>query len=486
MTLSDPVPPRETRLAATIAYGGGCRRLANDQQCGCLKRQSRSFSQATVCQEWYSMFTLLTVENTAIVVHGPVGCISSAATMNIFNRSGLAARGASRIRSKRWFSTQLTESDVIHGGEAKLRETLKAIDARYHPEAIFVFTTCVSGIIGDPVRDIIRALQSEVNSRLVLSECEGFKTAVWATGFDAAFHGIVSSLLDERAQRFPELVNVVSPLTIGRLDELEIERLFGALGLSANFVPCYATIEGLRRTVQAAATTATCLTYGDYFARQLAERHGVPYTREVMPLGIENTNRWLRALAPLVKKEQEVEALIAAEQARIQPKLDVLRGQLAGKRVFISAGQARAMTMSALASELGFELVGTTVYHYDDVVVESVARLARSLGDFSLNVANVQPFEQANLLRRLKPDLYLADEMTTGWAAKQGIPTMMIYDYGMTYLGYEGTLRIGERLVQTLSNPSFSEKLRRHTVLPYRESRYASDPFKYLLPDNGL
>jgi nitrogenase molybdenum-iron protein alpha chain len=202
-----------------------------------------------------------------------------------------------------------------------------------------------------------------------------------------------------------------------------------------------------------------------------------------MPLGIESTDAWLRNLAPLVGKEQQVERLIAEEHERIKPTLASLRSKLAGKRVFVSAGQARAMTMSALATELGFELVGTTVYHYDEVIVESIARLSRSLGNFPINVANVQPFEQANLLHRLKPDLYLSDEMTTGWAAKQGIPTMMIYDYGMTYLGYEGVLKIGERVLHAISNPSFSLGLQRHKSLPYRESWYSADPFKYVAVD---
>jgi len=483
MSYTNVVPNRELRLNATVAYGGDCSCLANERRQGCLKRRARTFSQASVCQEWYSMFTLLTVENSAVIVHGPVGCVSSAATMNIFNRLGQAARGTSPIRSKRWFSTELGENEVIHGGEDKLRGTVRAVDERYHPEVIFVFTSCVSGIIGDAVRDVINALQSEVGARIVLSECEGFKSSVWATGFDAAFHGITQALLEPRNERIANLVNVISPLTVGRLDEVEIERLFESLGLRANFIPCYASLEGIRKTVQASATVSTCMTYGDYFARQLEEHYGVPFTRDVMPLGIESTDAWLRNLAPLVGKEQQVERLIAAEHARIKPTVESLRSKLAGKRVFVSAGQARAMTMSALATELGFELVGTTVYHYDEVIVESIARLSRSLGNFPINVANVQPFEQANLLRRLKPDLYLSDEMTTGWAAKQGIPTMMIYDYGMTYLGYEGVLKIGERILHSISNPSFSLGLQRHKSLPYRESWYSADPFKHVALD---
>ena len=212
MSYANVVPNRELRLNATVVYGGGRSCLASERRQGCLKRRARTFSQASVCQEWYSTSTLLTVENSAVIVHGPVGCVSSAATMNIFNRLRQVARGTQPVRSKRWFSTELGENEVIHGGEDKLRDTARAVDGRYHPEVIFVFTSCASGIIGDAVRDVVNALQSEVGAQIVLSECEGFKSSVWATGFNAAFHGITQAVLEHRNERLANLVNVISLL----------------------------------------------------------------------------------------------------------------------------------------------------------------------------------------------------------------------------------------------------------------------------------
>ena len=46
----------------------------------------------------------------------------------------------------------------------------------------------------------------------------------------------------------------------------------------------------------------------------------------------------------------------------------------------------------------------------------------------------------------------------------------MIYDYGMNYLGYNGLIATGERMVNALKNPSFAVKLARHRRLPYRRS----------------
>ncbi|MFA6342057.1 MAG: nitrogenase component 1 [Fibrobacteraceae bacterium] len=484
--IQKPVPTREERLGSFAAYGGTCAGASGQIKCRCFKGLDRSFSQASVCQEWYSMFTLLTVRNSATIVHGPVGCVSSATCMNIFNRLGQQARGESPIQDARWFSTNLTETEAIHGGEAKLRETVLEVQKRYHPEVIFIFSSCVSGVIGDSVGSIVKNLQKEIRTPLLLSQCEGFRTSVWATGFDSAFHAVGNVLLRKGSHQIKGLVNVISPLTVGRLDELELERILSAVGLKANFIPCYSTIEDLRRSVQAVVTTATCLTFGDYLARHLQEKYGVPYTREVMPLGLEATDRWLREIAKITGNHRKVENFIRAEHRRIAPRLGELREKLHGKRVYVSAGQARAMSFSVLAKELGFELVGTTVYHYDEVISASIHRLGKLFPDAILNIANLQPYETANLIGRLNPDLYLADEITTTWVAKQGIPTMMIYDYGSNYLGYNGVIAIGEKMLMALANPGFVKKLSQHNPLPYKKSWYAQNPFRFIVDSAGV
>jgi nitrogenase molybdenum-iron protein alpha/beta subunit len=485
MSVGRPVQLREIRLGAFANYGGCTQELSRHAQGPCIKRMDRAFGQATVCQEWYSMFTLLTVRDAVSIIHAPIGCTGSGACMNIFSRMGQVVRGEGRITNARWVSTDLRESDIIHGGEQKLRTTIRAVEDRYHPKAIFVFTSCASGIIGDDVAGVVRETQEVVKARIALSQCEGFKTSVWASGFDAAFHAITDYLLEPRNEKDPDLVNVISPLTVGKFDEIELERLLGELGLRANFVPCFATVDALQRTVSAALTATTCATYGQYLAQELTSRYGVPHTKELMPLGIENTDRWLLQIAETLGKTEQARALIEHEHQALAGQLEPIRAKLRGKRVFVSAGQARALTLSALAAEFGFEIVGVTVYHYDQVIADSIQRLTERCGNIKINVAQVQPFEQANLLRRLKPDLYLADEMTTCWAARQGIPTVPIYDYGMTYLGYRGLIATGKRLVNALANPGFAVKLARHNPLPYRSTWYDQDPFKYIVVPEG-
>jgi len=200
-----------------------------------------------------------------------------------------------------------------------------------------------------------------------------------------------------------------------------------------------------------------------------------------MPQGVAGTDRWLREIGKLTGKQDAAEALIKKEHRRISARLKAVREKLAGKRLYVSAGQARAVTLAeSAAAEYGMEILGITLFHYDDVIKENIERLAKGREDFVVNVSNIQHFEQANLLNRLQPDLILAEGATATWAAIQGFAVAAIFDLGRTYQGYEGSIQLGERIADALKNPSFGKGLSRWAKLPYRASWYDQSPFKYI------
>ena len=67
---------------------GIAKELVDQTRRRCLKNQDRLFSQTTFCQQWLALFTLATVKDSVVIVHGPVGCISSMPYINVFNRLG--------------------------------------------------------------------------------------------------------------------------------------------------------------------------------------------------------------------------------------------------------------------------------------------------------------------------------------------------------------------------------------------------------------
>ena len=472
------VPVREHRLDTTIAYGGTASELVNLASKKCLKAKDRAFSQTTFCQEWLAMITLATIKDTVIIIHAPVGCSSSLACISIFNRFGQITRGETPSTGK-WFSTNLTDAEAIHGGETKLKEAILEADKRHNPNAIFIYSSCVSGIIGEDIDAIIRKIQEEVSATVIPVYCDGFKSKVWASGYDGSFQGVLNHLIKEPREKQDDLVNIINPISFGRVDEVEVERLLNKLGLRANFIPNFATTDAIGYSSEAVLTTTLCPTFSEYFAKELKERFQVPYAQKIIPVGLGNTDLWLREIGELLNKENEVEKVIKEERERVEPKIIELKEKLLGKKVFVSAGQSRAIGIPNLLADLGLEIIGVTAYHYDEVISDSFANLENRCGDFCTSVANVQPFEQTNILNKEQPDIYFGHMGESVWAAKQGFPTAMIFNLALLYTGYNGVISFGSRLLNLINNPSFNKRLAEHSKPIYREAWLKENPFKY-------
>ena len=155
-----------------------------------------------------------------------------------------------------WYSTDLDESDIINGGASKLEEAIIKADRRHRPTAI-ILSTCAPGIIGDDIDEVVGRLQAEVTAALIPVHCEGFKTKISATAYDAVYHGIARSLnlepeleteiiedeLKEMQRQWlkSRTVNIFNTYSVGRTDELELARLLRALDLQVNFYPNFST-----------------------------------------------------------------------------------------------------------------------------------------------------------------------------------------------------------------------------------------------------
>ena len=477
-------PTRESRLNPRITFGGTICGLAGRGGKGCLESADRSFSQGSICLLIPALAMINSLPGTAVLLHGAAGCGTITHSQNGVVRMGTTARWG-KPKDVLWFSTSLQELDVVNGGEKKLEQAIREIDREHSPKFLVVVTTCVPGIIGDDVDTLVDRMKHEIKARILPVHCEGFKTAIWATAYDAVYHTIGRNLLgppegESPAERNPRLVNLINVSSMGRPDELELVRLLGALGLEVNIFPVFADPSGMYRATQAALSISTCPTHDDYFLKHLEERYGVPHIIRHMPIGIANTALWLRDIAAALGLEDKAEEVISQEKTRLEAALDPFLPVFRGKRAFISAGEIRALANAALLRELGFEIVGVRSFHHDEFAESEYEKLAAGGSDFVMNIADCQPFEEANLLRRLKPDVFMGHVNGNSTAARLGIPTAVIYNVGMHFLGYRGVFELARRLERQLRNSTFNRRLGEHVKLRYREAWYQRDPFSHI------
>lgn len=447
---------------------------------GCLKRADRTFAQGLQCQQINSMAALMSLEDSVFISHSPQGCVGCTIMAVDMYRVGQAHRGIKLIKNPRIIVTNLDQKSVVFGGEKKLRESVqKAVD-RYHPKLIFIYASCASGIIGDDIDALATAFAAEYpGTTFVPIHCEGFKSKICASGFDAAFLSINKYILKkQKKETVPNLVNLFAPTTVSFADQKEMERMLGLIGVEVNYIPFYSSLEKIKRIPQAVASTSICKVFADEFMKTLEEDYGIPYSHTVMPIGIRNTDKWYRGIAKVLGKEAEVEEIIAREHKRIEPLVAKIRARLEGKRVFICGGTGRSFAAAALIDDFGMKLVGLETPTYDADAQVDVEYLNGIHKDFVVDIANMQPFEQVNLVKKLRPDAFIG---VPDWAAKLGIPTTHVLDGKRPTMGYDGLLYLGNKIADQLSNPGFNKKLAEHVKLPYRDSWYEKDAFKFIV-----
>jgi nitrogenase molybdenum-iron protein alpha chain len=487
-------------------YGGSLCGLADKTRgCACMQDGERSFTQGNICLLLPGISILNSLPNNVNIIHGAVGCGACSHSQNANTRSGGNLRfGATNDAV--WLSTALNESDVISGAETKLYDAVIEADRLYRPKTITVVASCVPGIIGDDIDSVAERVRSQVSARVIPIHFEGFKTKIWATAYDAVYHGLVRSVFEDPRFNDPLIkddlyyerlaydkkhtINLLTVSSMGYADEQEITRYLNALEQKVNVFPNFADPDNMYSLKYAGLSVSVCPTHDDYILTHLQETYGIPCVLKHMPIGIANTGDWIRDIAARLGKERQAERLIAREETELNAALERYRGFFKGKKVFISAGEFRALATANLLHDLGFEIAGIRSFHHDDFANTEYEKLLKTVGEeITINIANVQPFEEANLLTALKPDLFLGHWNGNSTATKLGIPSHVIYNTGLAYIGYRGAFELARRLYRQLVNPAFNAKLAGYVRLPYKEDWYGKNPFAYIksnldIPEN--
>jgi nitrogenase molybdenum-iron protein alpha chain len=312
--------------------------------------------------------------------------------------------------------------------------------------------------------------------------CEGFRSRIWTSGFDAGYHGIARKLIKPPVKKQPNLINIVN---FWGTDVFS--GWFKRLGLRANYLTPYATVKQIETASEAAATVQVCSTLGSYLAAALEQEFGVPEINASPPYGIELTERWFRELGRMVSREAEAETFLKEERERWMPEITRLKKALAGKTAYVTAGASHGHALLGLLKELGLRPQGAAIFHHDPVYdnesekLDSLNNVVQIYGDIpDYNICNKQEFELANILNRTRPDILLARHGgMTLWGAKFGIPSLLIGDehFGM---GYEGIVKYGRRIEEAIENDEFVKNLERHTVNPYTKWWLEQDPYTFL------
>ncbi|OOM79628.1 nitrogenase molybdenum-iron protein alpha chain [Clostridium puniceum] len=473
------VQSREQRLGTIIAWDGKASELSKQsayERRGCegkgkqcrLCEVKGPFTQGSVCSEQMVECQAGNIRDAVLIQHSPIGCGVGQIPYNSIYRNGLSLRNLP-VENIRIICTNLDESDMVFGGVKKLKQSIKDAYERYNPKAIFLGTSCATGIIGEDMESVANQAEEELGIPIIPLTCEGFRSKHWSTGFDATQHGILRKIVRRNPKKQEDLINVINLWGSDVFTPMLAE-----LGLRVNYVVDLATVEDLAQLSEATATVGFCYTLSSYMAAALEQEFNVPEIKAPQPYGFAGTDAWLREIARVTHREKLAEVYIQKEHERIKPKLEGLREKLKGVKGYVATGSAYAHGLITVLRELGVEVNGSLVFHHDPVYdsgdpkQDSLKFLIDNYDDVpSFSVSNRQQYQFYGLLKKTTPDFILIRHNGLApLASRLGIPAAPLGDEHLA-IGYEGMINLGEAVLDVLAHKKFHQDLKEHVKLPY-------------------
>ncbi len=439
------------------------------------------------------------------LVHGPIGC-SFYAWLTRRNQTDPGPDGENYMPYA--FSTDMQDSDIIFGGEKKLKVAVQEVYDLLHPKAIAIFATCPVGLIGDDIHAVAREMKEKFGDCNVFAfSCEGYKGVSQSAGHHIANNQVFKHLVgtETNVKEGKYKINLLGEYNIGG-DEFEINRVLKKCGITN-----VATFSGNSSYDQfctahlADLSCVMCHRSINYVADMLEIKYGIPWIK-VNFVGAEGTAKSLRKIGQYFGDKElidRIEEVIAEELKAVEAALAEVRPHTQGKTSMLFVGGSRAHHYQDLFHEMGMKTLaaGYEFAHRDDyegrrvipnlkvdadsrnieeLVVEADPNEYRprkseeekgKLGEAgfkfkdyegmipdmekgSLIIDDLNQYEAEKLIEIIKPDIFCAGIKEKFSIQKLGIPMKQLhsYDYGGPYAGFKGAVNFYHEIDRLLSS----------------------------------
>lgn len=407
-----------------------------------------------LCKLFGAYRCLSEVKGMMPLIHGPIGCAHN-------NRYfiGLATKAHGFPVNLTMTCTDLTQNDVIFGGEEKLEQAILEVERRYAPEVIAVFNTCAPGIIGDDIDGVAQMVQPQVKAKILPIHSEGYGHFAHYAGYLDSYRALVDYIVQEPQKKLKNTINIVgdkNDFTASKKmnDIRSLMKTLDKIGVKLHAViPGGASIKQIEESASVILNAMKCDSMAIDFCKLMKEKFNVDYTEATIPIGMEATCRWIMEIADKLNLQKEAQKVIAEEMDEVKPYVDEARKALSGKTVAVTGNYARAIAFIEFAMELGMKPIFLGLYGFAFAGRQMLDRLcSRIKEDFEIIVC-VSVHEQKEMIQRLKPDLFLADFREKPSAMEFGIPSGDVPLGRQPQMGFEGVKLLSQCMVNWLSNP---------------------------------
>ncbi|MDR2420758.1 MAG: nitrogenase molybdenum-iron protein subunit beta [Oscillospiraceae bacterium] len=430
---------------------------------GLSERGALRVNPCKTCQPVGAMYAALGVHRCMPHSHGSQGCGS-------YHRTFLSRHFKEPAVAS---TSSFTEGASVFGGGSNLKTGVKNVFDIYDPDIIAVHTTCLSETIGDDLNAYIQDMEIPEGKRVVHTNTPSY-VGSHVNGFFNMMCGFIKYLSEKtgvpngRAAVFPGFVNPG--------DMRELKRMLRAMGIPFTLFPdtsgvmdapmtgSYAMYPRGGTTIPEIAALGDCLRTialgvltSEEPANTLERKCGVPYELLPLPVGIENTDRFLMTLSRLGKNEIPYEL----EEARGQ-LVDVILDAhfyLYGKKIAIFGDPDTALGLTSFALELGmvpkYVLTGTPGDAFTRLAEDLFSRYGAA---GCVARASADLFELHQRIKNERVDIMLGSSYGKQIAKAEDIPFIragfpVLDRYAHSYfpiVGYAGAMRLLEKILSAL------------------------------------
>ncbi|MCK5543030.1 MAG: nitrogenase iron-molybdenum cofactor biosynthesis protein NifE [Desulfobacterales bacterium] len=414
----------------------------------CEKKSLAGAVSQRACVFCGSRVVLYPIADALHIIHGPIGCASY--TWDI---RGALSSGPELHRMS--FSTDLSETDVIFGGEMKLEKALLELIDKYSPKAAFVYGTCIVGLIGDDVESVCRKVEKITKIPVLPVHSEGFK-GTKKDGYKAACD-VLFNLINRNGiqKKVPQSINILGEFNIGG-ETWMIKEYYKKMGINVvSVMSGDGRVKDVTMASSACLNVVQCSGSVTHLAKKMEEEYGIPFIR-VSYFGIEDTSDALYRVASFFKENSEIlkrtEELVRKEVKAIVPGLSQIKKDLTGKKAAIYVGGAfKAFSLIKALKHLGMEVIlaGSQTGTTEDY---KILRGMCSKGTIILDDAN--PLELAKYIMEKDADLFIGGVKERPIAYKLGIGFCdHNHERKIPLAGFVGMQNFAIEVHQTVTSP---------------------------------
>ena len=421
---------------------------------GCTKQLTPG-AAAGGCAFDGAKIALQPITDVAHLVHGPIACEG-----NSWDNRGSKSSGSQLYRTS--FTTDISENDVVFGGEKRLFRAVREVIEKYNPAAVFIYQTCVTALIGDEIEAVCKAAREKFGKPIIPINAPGF-VGNKNLGNKLAGEALLDYVIGTEEPEFttPYDINIIGEYNLAG-EMWQIKPLLDELGI--RILACIsgdARYHEVASSHRARAAMMVCSKAMINIARKMEERYEIPFF-EGSFYGISDSSDSLRQISKLLVQRgadaellDRTEQLIKREEARAWERMKKYSERLAGKQVLLITGGVKSWSVVAALQEVGMEIVGTSVKKSTE---EDKQRVKELMGSDAHMFDDMSPPEMYKMLKEAKADIMLSGGRSQFIALKAKMPWLDInQERHHAYAGYEGMVKLVEEIDKSLYSPMWEQ-----------------------------